>query len=75
MIKDILKVAMAISCIILALATATSLNSLEDKAKREAKKEQKIKSGKIYENNLNNQPTVALLYYYILFHAKFLIQL
>ena len=31
MIKDILKVAMAISCIILALATATYFNDLEDK--------------------------------------------
>lgn len=52
--KDILKVAMAISCIILALATATYLNDLEDKAKKEIKKKQNTEASQIYENNLNN---------------------
>lgn len=52
--KDILKVAMAISCIILALTTATYLNYLKDKAKNEDKKEQKAKVEQIYENNLSS---------------------
>ena len=52
--RDILKVAMAISCIILALVTATYLNDLEYKAKKEAKKKQNTEAGQIYENNLNN---------------------
>lgn len=47
MIKDILKVAMAISCIVLALATATYFNDLKDN-------NQKAQDYQIYENNLNN---------------------
>ena len=50
MIKDILKVAMAISCIILALATATYFNDLEDNINNN----QKTQDYQIYENNLNN---------------------
>ena len=46
MIKDILKVAMAISCIVLALATATYFNDLKDN-------NQKAQDYQIYENNLN----------------------
>jgi len=50
MIKDILKVAMAISCIILALATATYFNDLEDNINNN----QKTQDYQSYENNLNN---------------------
>lgn len=52
--KDILKVVMAIGCTLLAVATATYLNDLEYKAKKEAKKKQKTEASQIYENNLNN---------------------
>ena len=68
--RDILKVAMAISCIILALVTATYLNDLEYKAKKEAKKKQNTEAGQIYENNLNNTSfnlPVLLIYTYLLF--------
>lgn len=52
--KDILKVVMAIGCTLLAVATAAYLNDLEDKAKKEAKKNEKIEASQIYENNLEN---------------------
>ena len=50
MIKNILKVAMAISCIILALAIATYLNDI----KNNINENQNIKDYNTYENNLNN---------------------
>ena len=50
MIKNILKVAMAISCIILALAMATYLNNI----KNNINENQNIKDYNTYENNLNN---------------------
>lgn len=52
--KDILKVVMAIGFIVLAVVTATYLNDLEYKVKKEDKKNQKIQASQIYENNLND---------------------
>ena len=52
--KDILKVVMAIGFIVLAVATATYLNDLEYKVKKEDKKNQKTQASQIYENNLND---------------------
>lgn len=52
--KDILKVVIAIFCIILVLAIPVYLNNLKDNSKKDSEKKQSTEVGKTYKTNLNN---------------------
>ena len=53
--KDILKVFLAITFIILALITGAYLNNLQDNAEKQVQQNKNIEAEQIYENNLNNK--------------------